>query len=292
TIMRLSKKIYFFLIPGLLLYITFFIIPTLGAFFYSITDWDGTGTDFNFVGLQNYIDLSNDTVFLKSLGNNLKFLLSVVVFQTLFSLIFALILIKNTKTNIFFRALFFFPTILSSISVAFIWSFIYAPDIGLLNPFLEGVGLERLTQSWVGNPKIAIYSLSLVQFWFHTGQVMIIFIAGLQNVPKELYEAAIVDGASRWQKFKSITWPLIAPSTTMVVGYTIIQSFKAFDLVFAMTRGGPAFSTEILVTLIYNSAFSNYQFGYASAASVILMIIVALITLIQFRLINRNQLDH
>lgn len=291
--MRFSKRIYLFLIPGALLYFTFFILPTLGAFFYSITDWDGANQNFNFVGLANYIDLiTNDIIFMKSLGNNLKFLLAVVIFQTIFSLIFALILIKNTKTNIFFRALFFFPTILSSVSVAFIWSFIYAPSIGILNPFLETVGLGGITQSWLGNPDIAIFSLAFVQIWFHTGQVMIIFIAGLQNVPKELYEAATVDGAGKWQRFSKITWPLIAPSTTMVVGYTIIQSFKAFDLVYAMTGGGPAFSTEILVTFIYNSAFSHYQFGYASAASVILMIIVAGITMIQFRLINRNKVEH
>lgn len=291
--MKISRKIYLFLIPGVVLYCLFFVLPTLGAFFYSFTDWDGVSQEFNFVGFENFKDLlTSDIIFLKSIGNNLKFLLTVVIFQTLFSLIFALILLRNTKANIFFRALFFFPTILSSVSVAFIWSFIYAPSIGFLNPFLEGIGLGYLTQSWLGNPDIAIYSLAFVQIWFHTGQVMIIFIAGLQNVPKELYEAAIVDGANRWQRFKNITWPLIAPSTTMVVGYTIIQTFKAFDLVFAMTGGGPAFSTEIIVTFIYNSAFFNYQFGYASAASVILMVIVCVITLVQFRLINRNKVDY
>ena len=291
--MRISRWIYLFLIPGVVLYFTFFILPTLGAFFYSITDWDGADQNFNFVGLANYINLlTNDDVFLQSVGNNLKFLFSVVIFQTLLSLVFALILLKNTKANIFLRALYFFPTILSSVSVAFIWSFIYAPSVGLLNPMLESIGLGSLVQSWLGNPDIAIFSLSFVQIWFHTGQVMIIFIAGLQNVPKELYEAATVDGANKWQRFIKITWPLIAPSTTMVVGYTIIQTFKAFDLVFAMTGGGPAFSTEILVTFIYNSAFSHYQFGYASAASVILMIIVATITLVQFQLINRNKVEH
>lgn len=291
--MRISRWIYLFLIPGVVLYFTFFILPTLGAFFYSITDWDGADQNFNFVGLANYINLlTNDDVFLQSVGNNLKFLFSVVIFQTVLSLVFALILLKNTKANIFLRALYFFPTILSSVSVAFIWSFIYAPSVGLLNPMLESIGLGSLVQSWLGNPDIAIFSLSFVQIWFHTGQVMIIFIAGLQNVPKELYEAATVDGANKWQRFIKITWPLIAPSTTMVVGYTIIQTFKAFDLVFAMTGGGPAFSTEILVTFIYNSAFSHYQFGYASAASVILMIIVATITLVQFQLINRNKVEH
>ncbi|RLL41147.1 sugar ABC transporter permease [Oceanobacillus piezotolerans] len=291
--MKVHKSLYLFLIPGFFLYFTFFIVPTLGAFFYSITDWDGVNQQFNFVGLFNYTSLlTDDTVFITSINNNLKFLLFVVFFQTLLSLIFALILMKNTKTNIFYRALFFFPTILSSVSVAFIWSFIYAPDLGLLNPLLQSIGLGMLTQSWLGNPDIAIFSIAFVQVWFHTGQVMVIFIAGLQNVPKELYEAAIVDGANKWQRFTKITWPLIAPATTIVVGYTTIQSFKAFDLIFAMTGGGPAYSTEILATFIYNSAFSNYQFGYASAASVVLMVIVAGLTLVQFRLVNRNKVEY
>lgn len=291
--MRISKRIYLFLIPGFIIYSIFFILPTFGAFFYSLTDWDGVSQNFNLVGFKNYINLvKNDTVFTKSIGNNMKFLFTVVIFQTLFSLIFALILLKNTKTNIFFRALFFFPTILSSVSVAFIWSFMYAPSIGFINPLLETIGLGGLAKGWLGDPSIAIFSVSFVQVWFHTGQVMVIFIAGLQNVPKELYEAAIIDGASRWRRFTAITWPMIAPSTTMVVGYTIIQTFKAFDLIFAMTGGGPNFSTEILVTFIYNSAFSHYQFGYASAASVILMVIVCIITFVQFRLINRNSVEH
>src|SRR5690625_686386 len=291
--MRLSKWIYLFLIPGGVLYLIFFIIPTLGAFFYSITDWDGVNQDFNFVGLENYVGLfTDDSIFMTSIENNMKFLLFVVIFQTGFALLFALILVKNTKTNIFLRALFFFPTILSSVSVAFVWSFVYAPDMGLLNPALETLGLDFLKVSWLGDPSIAIFSIAIVQVWFHTGQVMIIFIAGLQNVPKELYEAATVDGAGVWTKFTKITWPLIAPATTMVVGYTTIQSFKAFDLIYAMTGGGPAYSTEILVTFIFNSAFRYYQFGYASAASVILMMIVAIVTFIQMKIVNRNKVSY
>lgn len=286
--MKTSKWIYLFIVPGSILYILFFVLPTISALFYSITDWSGLTAGYNFVGLKNFQDLLfNDLVFQKSAVNNMKFLLAVVIFQTLFSLVFALILIKNTKTNVFFRTLFFFPTILASVSVAFIWTFIYDSNLGMLNHLLQMVGLSNFTHSWLGDRNIAIYSIALVQIWAHTGQVMVIFIAGLQAVPKEIYEAARIDGANRWQTFKKITWPLIAPSTTMVVGYTTIQSFKAFDLIFAMTGGGPVYSTEIFATFIYRSAFTNYSFGYASAASVIFMIVIASITFMQNKMINK-----
>lgn len=288
-----NKSLLFFLAPGILVYSIFFIYPTLSAFFYSFTNWDGISPDFDFVGVTNYINLAtNDSIFAKALGNNVKFMLFVVVFQTLFSLVFALFLIKNTRTNVFFRALFFFPTILSSVSVAFIWSFIYDPNLGLLKTILTGLQLDFLAQNWLGNEKIAIFSIAVVQVWFHTGQMIIIFVAGLQSIPADLYEVAKIEGASRWQTFKKVTWPLVAPAATIVVAYTTIQSFKAFDLIFAMTRGGPNYSTEIIATLIYTTAFRSFKFGYASAESVIFMAVIALITFVQFKALRANRVDY
>ncbi|MGX1194744.1 raffinose/stachyose/melibiose transport system permease protein [Metabacillus sp. SLBN-84] len=288
-----NKSLLFFLAPGILVYSIFFIYPTLSAFFYSFTNWDGISPDFDFVGVTNYINLAtNDSIFAKALGNNVKFMLFVVVFQTLFSLVFALFLIKNTRTNVFFRALFFFPTILSSVSVAFIWSFIYDPNLGLLKTILTGLQLDFLAQNWLGDEKIAIFSIAVVQVWFHTGQMIIIFVAGLQSIPADLYEVAKIEGASRWQTFKKVTWPLVAPAATIVVAYTTIQSFKAFDLIFAMTRGGPNYSTEIIATLIYTTAFRSFKFGYASAESVIFMAVIALITFVQFKALRANRVDY
>lgn len=290
--MKRNRTIYLFLIPGLLIYLIFYIYPTLSAFFYSFTNWDGITPNFNMVGFKNYTRIIDDIIFKKALGNNLKFMLFVVIFQTLFSLLFSLFLVKNTKTNIFLRALYFFPTILSSVSVAFIWSFIYDPNLGLLNIILNKVGLENLTRSWIGEESIAIFSLAVAQVWFHTGQMLVIFVAGLQSIPKDLYEVAEVEGASKWQTFKSVTWPLLAPSITIVLAYTTIQTFKAFDLVFSLTRGGPNYSTEILSTYIYNVAFRNYNFGYASAISIVFMIIVGIVTFIQFKALRSDKLDY
>lgn len=291
--MRISKSIYLFFLPGLVLYSLFFLYPTISALFYSFTDWDGLSAAFQFVGIDNYTRaFTGDSIFQKTIGNNLKFMLTVVVFQTLVALAFALIVIKNTKTNVFLRALYFFPTILSSVSVAFIWAFIYDPSMGILNQVLGLVGLDFLAQNWLGNSNIAIYSLAVTQVWFHAGQMLIIFVAGLQAIPEELYEVAKIEGASKWQTFKSVTWPLLAPSATIVVAYTTIQSFKAFDLVFAMTGGGPNNSTEIIATYIYDVAFKSYQFGYASSISIIFMAIIALITYLQFKALRSDRVSY
>ncbi|WP_226682478.1 carbohydrate ABC transporter permease [Sutcliffiella horikoshii] len=291
--MKQSKWLYLFFVPGLIFYSIFFILPTISAVFYSFTDWDGLTTDFNFVGLENYNNLvTNDSIFIKAMTNNLKFMLFVVVFQTLFSLVFAILLVKNTKTNIFLRALYFFPTILSSVSVAFIWSYMYDPNLGIINNLFNSVGLEMLANNWLGDQNIAIYSIAFVQVWFHTGQMLIIFVAGLQAIPEDLYEVAKIEGASRWQTFSKVTWPLIAPAATIVVAYTTIQSFKAFDLIYAMTRGGPNYATEILATHIYTTAFRSFKFGYASAESVIFMLVIALITFLQFRVLRANRVEN
>ncbi|MFD1032728.1 carbohydrate ABC transporter permease [Metaplanococcus flavidus] len=291
--MKIPKTIYLFFLPGLLLYSIFFLYPTVSALFYSFTDWDGLSDTFQFVGTGNYERaLTGDSIFRKTVGNNLKFMLMVVVFQTLAALVFALIVLKNTKTNLFLRALYFFPTILSSVSVAFIWSFIYDPSLGILNQILGLLGLDFLQQNWLGNSDIAIYSLAITQIWFHAGQMLIIFVAGLQAIPEDLYEVAKIEGASRWQTFRKVTWPLLAPSATIVIAYTTIQSFKAFDLVFAMTGGGPNNSTEIIATYIFDVAFRSYNFGYASSISVLFMIIIAVITFLQFKALRSDRISY
>ncbi|SDQ21192.1 carbohydrate ABC transporter permease [Virgibacillus salinus] len=291
--MKISKAIYLFFIPGLILYSIFFLFPTVSALYYSFTDWDGISADFNYVGFANYERaVTGDSIFMKSVGNNLEFMIFVAIFQTLVALIFAIILVKNTKVNYYLRALFFFPTILSSVSVAFIWAFVYDPNLGILNQLLNLLGIGFLTQNWLGNGDIAIYSLAFTQVWFHAGQMLIIFVAGLHAIPNDLYEAAKMEGASKWQLFRKITWPLLAPSATIVIAYTTIQSFQAFDLIFALTGGGPNYSTEIISTYIYTVAFRNYDFGYASGISVIFMCIIALITYIQFKVLRSNRVSY
>lgn len=275
-------------LPAFAIYSFLYLYPSISNLLNSTKRWDGITTP-EFIGARNFTYLAtNDDLFLKVLGNNIRFALVVVVLQTTFSLLFATFLLKNTKTTIFLRTVYFFPTILSSVSVGLIWLFLYNPNYGLINASAKAVGADALALNWLGDGRYALYAIAITQVWFHTGQMVVIYVAGLQQIPAELYEAAQVDGASRWQQFKSITWPMALPTTAVVVAYTTIQSFRAFDLVFAMTQGGPNNASNVMVTLIYNTAFASYKYGYASAQSVLLVIMVLLITWLQRRMLRVN----
>jgi len=273
-------------LPAAIIFAGFYIVPFIANLRYSLTRWDRI-TEPEFVGFRNFINLlTNDDLFYKVLGNNLRFTFLVVLFQTLFSLIFAIFLVKNTKTNIALRTLFFFPTILSSVSVGMIWLFMYDPNFGAVNLFFTRLGLEGFALNWLGSESSALYAITFTQVWFHTGQMMVIYIAGLQQIPQELYEAAEVDGASRWQQFRNVTWPMSIPTTIVVMAYTTIQSFRAFDLIFAMTQGGPNNSSNIFAVLIYQTVFSELRIGYAATQSIFFIIVLIFVTLLQRKFLN------
>lgn len=287
---RANWPLLLFLVPGMTMYLVFFALPTVAALGMSFTNWDGVSNSFEFVGISNYKRMAtNDPILHQAFFNNIKFTLTVLIFQTVLSLLLALLLIKNTTANIIYRAIFFFPTIIAAVSVALAWILMYDPNIGAINITLEAIGLGGLTQSWLGNGNIAIYSLATVQFWQHTGQVMIIFIAGLQAIPKDYYEVAALEGASKIQTFFRITLPLLAPSAAIVMAYTTVQTFRAFDLVIALTDGGPGNATEILSTWIYHSAFRGFDFGYASAGAMLFAVVLAVTTWFQFRITRTEQ---
>jgi raffinose/stachyose/melibiose transport system permease protein len=167
-----------------------------------------------------------------------------------------------------------------------VWQFLYEPNLGPINVFLNAIGLDFLALNWLGSETVTLRAIAFTQVWFHTGQMMVVYIAGLQQIPQELYEAAEVDGASRWQQFKSVTWPMALPTTAVVMAYTTIQSFRAFDLVYAMTQGGPNNSSSILVTLIYLTAFNEFRFGYAATQSIYLVIFILGLTALQRRILR------
>jgi len=273
-------------LPGAIIFTGFYFVPFIANLRYSLTRWDRI-TEPEFVGFRNFVNLlTNDDLFYKVLGNNLRFTFLVVLFQTLFSLIFAIFLVKNTKTNIALRTLFFFPTILSSVSVGMIWLFMYDPNFGAINLFFTRLGLEGFALNWLGSESSALYAITFTQVWFHTGQMMVIYIAGLQQIPQELYEAAEMDGASRWQQFRNVTWPMSIPTTIVVMAYTTIQSFRAFDLIFAMTQGGPNNSSNIFAVLIYQTVFSELRIGYAATQSIFFIFVLVFVTLLQRKFLN------
>jgi raffinose/stachyose/melibiose transport system permease protein len=271
--------------PALTLFLAFYLYPALQNLQFATRRWDGITEPEN-VGFRNFTNLlTNDDLFYKTLGNNLEFTFLVVIFQTALALIFAVFLVKNTKTNIALRTLYFFPTILSSVSVGMIWLFLYDPNFGAINLFFNKVGLTSFALNWLGSESSALYAIAFTQVWFHTGQMMVVYIAGLQQIPKELYEAAEVDGASRWKQFTKITWPMAMPTTLVVMAYTTIQSFRAFDLIMVMTNStaGPNNSTSIFSTLVYLTLFNELRLGYAAAQTIFMVVTMLLITWLQRR---------
>lgn len=278
----------FFAGPAVFLYFVFFLLPGLNSLRLSVFEWnlfDYTPRVFN--GVDNYVRLAtDDIIFREALFNNLELMLWVVLFQGGLSLLLALILVKNTRTNVLLRAIYFFPTILSSVSVGLIWSFMFESNLGVINTFLNRIGFPQLTANWLGDESIALYAIVLTQVWFHTGQMMVIYVAGLQQIPAELYESARIDGANSFQIFRRVTWPLIIPTGFVVIAYTTIQSFRAFDLIYTMTQGGPNYSTEILATRIYVLGLLEGRYGYAAAQSVFFMFTIALVTILQRRLLR------
>jgi raffinose/stachyose/melibiose transport system permease protein len=269
--------------PALLLFLAFYLYPALQNLQFATRRWDGISEPEN-VGFRNFTNLlTNDDLFYKTLGNNIEFTFLVVVFQTALALLFAVYLVKNTKTTIALRTLYFFPTILSSVSVGMIWLFLYDPNFGAINLFAKSIGLPSFALNWLGSETSALYAIAFTQVWFHTGQMMVVYIAGLQQIPKELYEAAEVDGASRWKQFTKVTWPMAMPTTLVVMAYTTIQSFRAFDLIMVMTNStaGPNNSTSIFSTLVYFTLFNELRLGYAAAQTIFMVLTLILITWLQ-----------
>jgi raffinose/stachyose/melibiose transport system permease protein len=271
--------------PALTLFLAFYLYPALQNLQFATRRWDGISEPEN-VGFRNFTNLlTNDDLFYKTLGNNIEFTFLVVLFQTGLALIFAVFLVKNSKVNIALRTLYFFPTILSSVSVGMIWLFLYDPNFGAINLFFTKVGLPSFALNWLGSESSALYAIAFTQVWFHTGQMMVVYIAGLQQIPKELYEAAEVDGASRWKQFTKITWPMAMPTTLVVMAYTTIQSFRAFDLIMVMTNStaGPNNATSIFSTLVYFTLFNELRLGYAAAQTIFMVATMLLITWLQRR---------
>jgi raffinose/stachyose/melibiose transport system permease protein len=280
---RFPRTLLLFPLPALVLYAAFFVLPAVQGIQYATTDWDGFSPTFDNVGIGNFVDIATaDDLFRNALTNNLKFMLAVVAGQTLLSLLLAVLLAARSRSSTLLRALYFFPTVLSSVSVAFLWRFVYDPNFGLANTLLGAVGLDRFRSAYLGNEDTAIFYVAIAQIWFHAGQMMVIYIAGINQIPAELYEAARTDGAGRWQQFRYVTWPMVAPATALVVAYTTIQSFKAFDLILGLAGNPPRAALDILSTRIYTT-FANSQLGYAAAESVVFMLAIAVVTILQNR---------
>ncbi|MFC0471404.1 carbohydrate ABC transporter permease [Halalkalibacter kiskunsagensis] len=278
---QLKKRIVVasFLAPALLLYFVFMLYPMLDAFRYSLFDWNGASASMNFVGLENYAALMNDSLFLRSLGHNLLWVVLSLMLMVLPTLVLAVLISKVKKGRTFFRAAFYLPSVLSLAVVGVLWSKIYDPTMGPINTFLRAIGLEFLARNWLGEPLLVIPALVIAGTWAFYGLYMILFLAGLQSIDTQMYEAADIDGAGPIRKFWYITVPSLRNTMNVVVSMVIIHALKGFALIWIMTQGGPFYMSEVVSTYVYKSAFSMNQVSYAAAQSVVLGIIIITFTI-------------
>ena len=277
---------YFFLAPALSAIFIFFFIPVIAAFIISFTDFDiytlGNFSTLRFIGFENYIKLFNDDLFWTALGNTFYFVVVAGPLSIAVSLTAALMLnSKLVKFKSLFRLAYFLPVVTTLVAVAIVWRFIYHPNFGILNFFLGLIGINPI--DWLGDPDWAMPSIILLAVWKNFGYNMIIFIAGLQNIPEELYEAADIEGANAFQKFKHITLPMLAPTTIFVSIITMIGYFQLFAEPYVMTQGGPLNRTLSIVQYMYQEGFRWWNMGYSASIALVLFIIIFIGTLIQFK---------
>lgn len=273
-----------FLAPNMLIFGLFIIVPAVSGLRIALYEWSILG-DKEFVGLANFVELLDDPMFWRTFGNTVRYVLLVVPLLTVSALGMALLASENYPGVAWFRGAYYLPTMLSLIIVGITWRWILGDQLGIINYVLRTFGLSPV--KWLTSPFNANVSVVFISVWMFTGFYMVMFIGGLQAIPDDLYSAASIDGASRSQIFWRIKLPLIRPTMLVVLVLGTINAFKAFELIYTLTKGGPGSSTKFLVQNVYQVAFEEDRLGYASAMAVMLMLAIGLLTAVQFRM-NRE----
>jgi multiple sugar transport system permease protein len=278
-------KGYSFIAPSLAVLAVFIVTPILFSLYLSFHRWNVVSSVKSFIGFENFITLLRDRLFWNAFRNTAVYSLHVPLGMIL-SLGIALLMNRRIRGINFLRTLFFLPGISSFVAVAMVWQWMYHPQFGLANYILRIFNLPQI--GWLSDPSTALVSIMIMSIWLGVGYQMVIFLAGLQGIPKELYEAAITDGANAWQRFIHVTLPLLKPTTFFVLVTSMIGSFQVFSQVFVMTAGGPLNSTDVAVYHIYKNAWDYLKMGYASAMSWILFLVIVVITWLQFRFMGKR----
>jgi raffinose/stachyose/melibiose transport system permease protein len=269
-------------LPALVLTGTVIYLSTAAGAFYAFTNWSGIGP-FNFVGVSNFVKVFQTPQFLGALVNTVLLAVGFVVFANLIGLAFALALNRTLKTRYLLRTLIFMPVVLSPVAVSFIWKFIFAYN-GPLNQILGDIRLASLRQDWLASPHLALGCVLVVMVWQSIGFVAVVYLAGLATVPAELEEAAAIDGAGTWRRFRRITLPMIQPSLAIATTLTLIQGLRVFDQIMALTSGGPDNATQSLATEIYQQTFTYQEFGFGASMALLLSVFILVFTIAQLAL--------
>jgi len=271
-----------FILPNFLGFALFTLVPVIAAFVLAFMNWDAYNPP-TWAGFSNFVRLFGDDNFHVALGNTLLFALGHVPLTLAISLGLALLLNQKLRGIAFFRVAIFFPYITSLVAIAIVWNMLFDPTSGPINQFLHLIGIAN-PPGWTASTGWSLPAVIITAVWRDMGYYMVLFLAGLQAIPQEYYEAASMDGAGRWRQFWSVTLPSLRPTTFLVLVLLSVSSFKVFDLIFVMTQGGPGRATLVLSQLIYQDGIINGQFGYSSAISLVLFVIVLIVTVFQFRI--------
>jgi raffinose/stachyose/melibiose transport system permease protein len=279
---------WWFALPAILFFAFVVLVPSARGLYYAFTDWDGLDPEFAFIGRRNFTDMLSDADALQAIWHTILIAVAITVIQNGIGLLLALGVNSMIKTRNLLRVLLFAPVVVTPVVTAYLWRNLLSPD-GAVNSLLDAIGLSSWQQDWLGDPGLALWMIVVVVVWQFAGYSMVIFLAGLQSIPREIYEAAAIDGTGAFRRFWSIVRPLLAPAITVNLMLSIIGGIKLFDQVYALTGGGPGHATDTISTLIYKQAFTLGEFGYSIALAVVLTIIVAIVSAGQYSVLSRNE---
>ncbi|MFB5662380.1 carbohydrate ABC transporter permease [Alteribacillus sp. HJP-4] len=278
-----------FMAPALVVY-GLYVVYSIGmTFYYSLFQWTGIDANLTFIGLQNYINLIQDNVFWTAFSNNTLLVAASLLTQLPLGLIMALLLFSPVKGMRFFRSVFFMPFLMSTVAIGILFTYIFDANFGMVNEVLGAVGLESWQRGWLGDESTAIWAVIATICWQFAPFYMILFRAAIVGIPEELYEAADIDGANKWNRFSKITFPLLIPIIVTSAILSIIGALKYFDLIYIMTNGGPNNSTELMATYMYDQTFTNFNMGYGSSVSFMMFIIAFIVTIVIITLDSKRK---
>jgi ABC-type sugar transport system permease subunit len=278
-----------FILPAFILYAIFMIYPFFNSIYLSFTDWNGAQPVKHLVGLANYRQLFEDSLLWKSLRNNLIWVVLGTIGPLAVGFLLAVLLANRPKGFTLFRTAYFLPQVLSPVVIGIVWGWIYNPLFGILNVFLDDVGLESWSRGWLGDPDWALYAVLVAAMWAQVGFVFVVLLAGLQNVSRDLIEAATLDGANAWRRFWDVTVPQMANVVNVVTALMLIGGFAVFDIIFVMTGGGPANATQVIAGYAYSEAFTQNNVGYASTLTLVMTVITLIVSVVFIRLRERGE---
>ena len=271
---------YLYILPNMILFLTFMIIPIFMSFYYSTVKWNGLG-DPKFIGLENYLYIFTDDVFIKSMFNTVYYSAVTVPILMVLSLLFAVLMNNKIPLRGLIRSSIYAPAVVSTVVVGTVFIWIFQDQLGLINYIITLLGGEGI--NWQNDTRFAMVMIIVATIWQKTGYNMVIYLAGLQGIPTELMEAATIDGATTWQKFRYVTLPLLKNTHMFVIITSLINSFRSFDLIYTMTQGGPLNATKTIVMYVYEQAFQKNYYGRAAAAGVVLFVLMVAFTVVQMK---------